>query len=575
MVFTGKSVSQGVAVGRIFVYKPFTPVVSESHFGGEEAGAKLEQYRAVRKKAAAELERIRNAMKRNNPDKAEIFTAHLDILFDEELDEMVSAAILKELLEPDFAIEKIYSQSAERLAQVEDSLIQERAADINDVKLRLLRNWAGVAEKNLSVLTGPVIVATRDLTPSDTATMDVANVMGIVTEKGGATSHTAILARSYGIPAVLGVSGFMDHIRDGGEAVLDAYEGKLITDPDDEQKRHYRQKEEQDLREARQLQLYLNRETRTRDDEKIEIGLNIGSCGKKELAAAEYMDYVGLFRTEFLYMNSESLPDEEHQFKIYKKVLEAYQGRPVTLRTLDIGGDKNLPYLELPREDNPFLGCRALRFCFREEELFQTQLRAALRASVYGNLWIMLPMVASLDDVRRAKSIIQDVKQRLSAENIAYSENIKVGVMIEIPSVALIADALAKEVDFASIGTNDLCQYLTASDRLNESVSEYYQSYHPALFRLIGSVVSEFNRAGKPISVCGEMGGDRLSAPVLVGLGMRKLSMSLSSAAKIKKVLSELTTGEMKEMAERVVRFATAGEVQDYLNGFLKSIETE
>lgn len=575
MVFTGKSVSQGVAIGKIFVYRPFFSVVSEAHFSEGKEEAKLDQYRDVRNKAAAELEHIRDTMKTINPDKAEIFTAHLDILFDENLDQMVMSAISKERLEPDYAIEKIYSQAAEKLSQVKDSLIQERSADISDVKLRLLRNWAGEEEKNLSVLAGPVIVATRDLTPSDTATLDVKNVLGIVTEKGGSTSHTAILAKSYGIPAVLGVSGFMDRIRDGEEAVLDACDGQLITDPDDKQKDFYRWKKEQALREAWDLQLYLNRETRTRDNEKIEIGLNIGSCEENELAAAAYTDYVGLFRTEFLYMNSKSLPDEDSQFKIYKKVLEAYQGRPVTLRTLDIGGDKTLPYLKLPKEDNPFLGCRALRFCFREENIFRTQLRAAFRASVYGSLWIMLPMVASLDDVRRAKLIIQDVKQQLSADNIPYSENVKIGVMIEIPSIALIADALAKEVDFASIGTNDLCQYLTASDRLNESVAEYYQNYHPALFRLIGSVVSEFNRVGKPISVCGEMGGDPLSAPVLIGLGMRKLSMSRSSTVKIKKVLSKLTTEEMKEMANRVVRFTTAGEVRKYLDGFLKSVKTE
>ena len=405
--------------------------------------------------------------------------------------------------------------------------------------------------------------------------MDVSHVLGIAAAVGGYTSHSAIISRSYGIPAILGIPDLLHNVRDGDVVILDACEGKLLTGLDNRQLDLYTKKREQFAAEASDLLQYLKNDARTKNGVRIDIGLNIGSSREDELAGADYSDYVGLFRTEFLYMNSSSCPDEECQFRAYRKVLEAYGDRPVTLRTLDIGGDKTLPYMELPREDNPFLGCRALRLSFEREEVFRTQLRAALRASVYGNLWIMLPMVASLDDVRRAKKLIDSVKKELSAQALPYSDTVKVGVMIEIPSAALIADLLAKEVDFASIGTNDLCQYLTATDRLNPTVSEYYQSCHPAMFRLAAYVIDAFNKARKPISVCGEMGGDCLFAPVLVGLGLRKLSMSGSAVAGIKKVLSRLTTIEMKEMADWVLCCPTAGEISRYLSERINNIYTE
>jgi phosphotransferase system enzyme I (PtsI) len=284
---------------------------------------------------------------------------------------------------------------------------------------------------------------------------------------------------------------------------------------------------------------------------------------------------VGLFRTEFLYMGRDTLPMEDEQFEVYKRVLQRYGSRPVTLRTLDIGGDKTLDCMELPREDNPFLGNRALRLCFTQPELFKTQLRACLRASVFGNLWLMLPMVGSIDDIRRAKAVIAEVKTELDAQGIAYSKDLKVGIMIEIPAIAMIADLAVKEVDFASIGTNDLCQYLTAVDRLNPAVSSYYQTYHPGLFRIIGTVVHHFNQAGKPICICGEMGGNILAAPVLIGMGMRKLSMGFASIAGIKRTLAGLTIAKAEELAGIVINLSTAAEVEAYLRENCSSFEKE
>jgi phosphotransferase system enzyme I (PtsI) len=301
------------------------------------------------------------------------------------------------------------------------------------------------------------------------------------------------------------------------------------------------------------------------DGTRIDIGLNIGSSSPAALEGAKYTDMVGLFRTEFLYMEKPALPDEQEQFEAYKKILREYAPRPVTIRTLDIGGDKTLECMNMPREDNPFLGNRALRLCFDKPNIFKTQIRALLRASVHGSLWIMLPMVGSIDDIRRAKSMIDDVRVELDREDIACSSETRIGIMVEIPSIALIADIAAQEVDFASIGTNDLCQYLTATDRLNPYVSGYYQSYHPAMFRIIGHVVEEFDKAGKPICVCGEMGGDKLAVPVLVGLGLRKLSMGISSVAGIKRVLSTLTMEHAARLADAVKNMPTAADVESYL----------
>jgi phosphotransferase system enzyme I (PtsI) len=333
---------------------------------------------------------------------------------------------------------------------------------------------------------------------------------------------------------------------------------------------YYRRKREEYLSCVKMLEQYLDRPAVTKDGRRIEIGLNIGSREEDMDSRRKYVDMVGLFRTEFMYMNSDYLPTEEQQFEAYMKILITFGKKPVILRTLDIGGDKALPCLALPKEENPFLGKRALRLCFDRPELFKTQLRAALRASIYGNLWIMFPMVGSMDDLRRAKKILEEVKQELAEEKIAFSKEVKAGIMIEIPSIAIMAEKAAKEVDFASIGTNDLCQYLLAADRINPEVAGYYQSYHPALFSLIGHVAAEFHKAGKPICICGELGGDELAVPVLVGLGMDRLSMNFSSVAKIKKLLSEMTIQQMQAYAQAVTGMDTAAEAEEYLRKVLQ-----
>ena len=566
MMIKGNPVSEGIALGEAYLYVPFVPQVEQSEFPPEEASRYLEQYDRIRETARTELEDIRDCLTgAGDPDKARIFTAHIDILFDAAMDEDIRECIGEDCMMPDWAIHKVFEKYIRILSKAKDDLIRERVADLRDVKTRLLRIWAGVPEKNLAALEKPVVVVAHDLFPSDTATLDRSKVLALVTEVGGATSHSAIIARSYEIPALLGVSGAMENLSHGQSLIVDAVDGLLITDPDEDQKREYESRKKAFAAHMEQVRQYLSAQPRTADGVDIEVELNLGAASPQELEGSRYVDGVGLFRTEFIYMGREQLPTEEEQVEIYKKVLAQFGDRPVTLRTLDIGGDKKLDCMELPREENPFLGNRALRLCFHKPEVFRTQLRAALRASVCGNLWIMFPMVGSMDDIRRAKAFVKEAKAELDAEGVPYSPNVKLGIMIEIPSIALMADLAAQEVDFASIGTNDLCQYATAVDRMNPDVTQYYQPYHPAMFRLMGYVVEQFNKAGKPICVCGELGGDKLAPAVLIGLGMRRLSMGLASVARTKKLISGLTIPRAEELAAQVRQMATAHEVEEYL----------
>lgn len=565
MRLKGNAVSDGLAIGSLFIYSPFSVTVIESICEESQAEENLCRLDEIKKQAAEELRAICQRLEAEDPDKAKIFVAHQDILEDESVNEEIIEGIRDEHWSPDWAIQKIYDKFIRMLKKAPDPLIRERAADLEDVRGRLLRIWYGVPESNLSSLTKPVVIAAHDLLPSDTATLDRGKVLAILTETGGPTSHSAIIARSYEIPAILGVPELLQHAREGQLAAVDALNGVIELDPTPEKIAEFKERRLEYLKLAVETKSYLGVEPLMADGVRIDVGLNIGSANEEEMKGEAFTDLIGLFRTEFLYMGRAELPSEEEQFVIYKTVLELYGSRPVTLRTLDIGGDKELSYLQLPKEENPFLGNRALRLCFSYPDIFKTQLRAALRASVYGNLWLMLPMVGSIDDIRRAKSVIEEVKSELRAEGIPYNEEFKTGIMIEVPSIALIADLAAKEVDFASIGTNDLCQYLTATDRMNPQVAPYYQTYHPALFRIIGYVVRTFNAAYKPICVCGEMGGDRLAAAVLVGFGMRKLSMGFASVAKIKKMLARLTISQAEELAANVVAMAEARAVEAYL----------
>ena len=569
MVLRGISASHGVALGAVYIYRPSDIDAAERFIKSDAVEREKDHYAEVCEIAAGEIRSIHASMAHDKPEKAKIFSTHLDILYDPDIRNEIIEGIEAELWAGSWAIWKAYGKFIEVIEKTKDPVIRERSVDLEDVRKRILRIWHRLPGSNLTSLSAPVIIAARDLLPSDTATLDRRNALAIITETGGASSHSAIIARSYGIPAVVGIPRLLESLRQNGFAAVDALTGEVFPDPDNETQKRLAAKRARYLREAAEIKKFSKRKSATADGMRIDIGLNIGCADDDDLAGATCTDFVGLFRTEFLFMGRKDLPSEDEQFAAYRKVLELYGKRPVTLRTLDIGGDKQLDCMETPKEDNPFLGNRALRLCFAYPGIFKTQLRAALRASVFGNLHLMLPMVGSIDDIRRAKSIIQEVEDDLDCDGIAYNRDFRLGIMIEIPSIAMIADLAAEEVDFASIGTNDLCQYLTAVDRMNPEVSCYYQSFHPAVFRLIGKVAGHFNSAGKPLCVCGEMGGDPFAAAALVGLGLRKLSMGLSSVAQVKRMISRLPIMAFEEIARTVQELSTADEVENFLKQIL------
>jgi len=569
----GNAVSKGIGIGRAYIYKQYIPNIEEEIVDASLVESELEKYINTKEQARIEITKIQSFLEEKNDEKSKIFGAHLEILSDVAVIEEVNNLITDMHYSHRYAIKNVYDMFIDMLSQVDDLLIKERVADLKDVRNRLLRISDGVPELNLSLLDQPSIVIAQDLYPSDTATLDRKNVQAIITEVGGMTSHTAIIAKSYEIPAILGVEHLLEEVKQNEWMIVDAIKGNIIINPDTETIEAYKNKQKEYLFKQEIIKKYIDVKPLTKNGTKIEVSLNIGSASQEELDNEPYVDGVGLFRSEFLYMENTQMPTEDEQYVVYKKALEKFKQKPVILRTLDIGGDKELSYLEMPKEDNPFLGNRAIRLCFDHLEMFKTQLRAALRASVFGNLWLMFPMVGSMDDIYKLKSILEEVKTELNEKKIEFNPNFKFGIMIEIPSIIMVADHAAQEVDFASIGTNDLCQYLTAVDRMNPMVAKYYQSYAPSMFRVIKMAVEAFDKAGKPISVCGESGGDLIAAPILIGLGMRKLSMNKSSVAGIKRMITTHTIKELEDIATHALNLKTEAEVVAYVQSELHSEE--
>lgn len=568
MVLVGKSVSRGVAIGEVMRYAPFCPKLRTEKIPDGLTADAAAAYEAARQRAQIELSSLEDRLLPHAPAQAKIMAAHRDILLDPAMDEEIRTLIEREHLSPDAAAAQVYDCYAELLGASKNELMKERAADLLDVKVRLLRCLAGAPECNLSALQRPVIIVADDLFPSDTAGIDRDNVLGIITQTGGSTSHTAIIAKSYEIPAVLGVPDALRLLSDGETIILDAEDGRILSSPTEEELRKYEQKAEQVSASLREEKMYLNSVPVTKDGERIEIRLNVAAAKDQELSKAVYSDGCGLFRTEFLYLDREHLPTEDEQYEVYSKVLRAFGEKPVILRTMDIGGDKQVPGLELPREQNPFLGIRGLRLSLELEELFRTQVRAILRASVHGNLKVMFPMVGALDELRRAKEIFLEEEAALNARGIPWDRQLKIGIMVEVPSIALIADLAAEEADFVSIGTNDLTQYLCAADRMNPAVGSYYQEYHPAVFRVLSQLASTFNRAGKDISICGELGGDALALPALIGMGIRQFSMGAASLGSAKRVVRHLKMDAAAQLAENVLHQKTHGDICKLLKEF-------
>lgn len=564
----GVNVSKGIAIGKVYIYKPFVPCILDTSLNKDEIPSEIAKFKKGQENAVKEIDDLIDRLSKQNDDKVDIFGAHKMMIIDPEMTDEIINEIHK-FNTAQKSVDIIIKSYMEMMLNNDSELMRERAYDLKDIENRILRCMEGIPESNLCCLNEPVIVVSHDLCPSDTATLNKKMVKGIITEVGGQTSHSAIIARSYGIPAVLGVKDIMNYVQEGKNVILDAIKGEVITSFDDSLIPIYEHKRAQFIEMSKEIKTYIDKSPRTKDGTLISVNLNLASTKIEDLEYSKYVDGCGLFRTEFIFMGRKMLPSEDEQFEIYKKVLLSFKGR-VTIRTLDIGGDKKLDSMELPKEENPFLGERALRLCLNHIDLFKTQLRAILKASIFGKCNVMFPMVGTMDDVNSAYKVVNEVKQELINEKISFDENIKVGVMIEIPSIGLISDIVSKHVDFASIGTNDLCQYSLAVDRMNPNVSQYYQMYNPSVLRLIRYIVQEFNKNHKVISVCGEMGGNYLTAAVLIGFGMRVLSMSGSNIASVKKMIVNNSIEDLENISEHIINLETSDEIEEYIKKNLK-----
>ena len=569
MKFQGLPISSGVALAPAYLYEPVVLQIPRDPIVPEQIDEELARYSEARSAAASQLQSIYESLLPGAPDKAAIFQAHMEILQDVAMIEEIEDLISQLQTNAANAVDTVYTQYADLISALDDPLMRERAADLVDVRTRLLCCLLDVRRSTLAEIAEPSVVVAHELMPSDTATMDPEMVCGIVTEGGGTTSHSAILARSLGIPAVSGLPGILKQIENGQLLAIHAVEGVVESEPDSEKLIRYQElllafRQEQELN-----QTFLPLKPVTMSGEYVQVCLNIGSDQDPALGYADASDGVGLFRSEFLYMQTSTLPDEETQYRAYSRVAKHFGEKQVIIRTLDIGGDKQIAALPLEPEANPFLGHRALRLCLDRDELFQTQLRAILRAACHGNLAIMFPMVGSIEDLRCAKVALERAKADLTAKGMTFRADIPTGIMIEIPSIAILADQAAREVDFASLGTNDLCQYLLAADRMNPQVAGYYQPFHPALFRLIGHVQKAFAAAGKPLSVCGEMGGDPLSVLGFMSLGMRKFSMNPSAVAVIKRLVRTVDEEQLRQATQAIDSSVTAEELEAALKAIL------
>ncbi|GAB2674123.1 phosphoenolpyruvate--protein phosphotransferase [Paenibacillus thermoaerophilus] len=560
----GIGASPGLAIAKAIILK------SEAYFPAksqvEQPELEVQRFRNAVREAREEIGQIRAAAEEKlGAEKAEIFEGHLFILEDPDLIDVIEDKIGSEAVNAEYALHEVSQSFIETLNQMEDELLRERAADVRDVCGRVMNRLRGVENVDLSQLTDECIIIAEDLTPSDTAQLNLDAVRGFVTEIGSRTSHSAIMARSLDIPAIVGVGPDIRSIQAGATIVMDASEGVIFVDPNPEELASFGEKKAKYDQRKAELAQWVNRPTVSSDGHRIELAANIGKLEDVQKALDYGAEGIGLFRTEFLYMGRSELPSEEEQFNSYKYVLEKMAGKPVVIRTLDIGGDKELPYMELPKEINPFLGQRALRLCLERQDVFRAQLRALLRASRYGNLKIMFPMIAVLDELLEAKRILEEEKQKLVASGVEVSSSIEVGMMIEVPSAAISADIFAKEVDFFSIGTNDLIQYTMAADRMNETVSYLYQPCHPSILRLIRNVIDAARQEGKWVGICGEMAGDLTAIPLLLGLGVHELSMSAGSILPARELIGKLSRTEWETLSKQALSMRGQTEVLSFV----------
>jgi len=562
-VIEGIAASNGVAIAK--AYKLVDPDLSFDQVTIDDVQAEKDRVNAAFSVSKADLEQIRAKAAQNMGEaEAEVFTAHIMVLEDPELIGGIGNAIESDKINAESALKNVtdmYIAMFEGMAD-DNPYMAERAADIRDVTKRVLSHLLGKTLPNPALISEEVVIVAKDMTPSDTAQLDRKFVKGFITDLGGRTAHAAIMARTLEIPAVVGTGNASELINDGDLLILNGLDGVGIVDPTDDQVNAAKEQgDEYEAQKAEWAKLR-NEKSLSSDGKEFVVGSNIGTPKDLKGVVESGSEGIGLYRTEFLYMDSSELPTEEDQFQAYKAVLEGMEGKVVTVRTMDIGGDKNLPYLPLPKEDNPFMGYRAIRISLDRTDIFKTQLRALLRASVYGELWIMFPMIATINEFRAARKIFEDEKQSLIDAGTPVADNIKLGIMIEIPAAALLADRFAQEVDFFSIGTNDLIAYTMAADRGNEHVSYLYQPYNPSILRIIKMVIDSAHKYGKFAAMCGEMAGDQIAVPLLMGMGLDEFSMSSTSVLQTRALMKRLDTKEMEALAEKALNLDTNEEVQ-------------
>jgi phosphoenolpyruvate-protein phosphotransferase (PTS system enzyme I) len=561
---SGIAASAGIAIAKAFVLQ--NPELIIEKISVEDSAQEIDRFQAALEKSKEELTVIKDkANEELGEDKAAIFAAHLLVLSDPELVDAVKQKIESEKVNAESAMNDISSMFIDMFDQMDNEYMKERAADIRDVSKRVLAHLLDVQFATPASISEEVVILAEDLTPSDTAQLNRKFVKGFATDIGGRTSHSAIMSRSMEIPAVVGTKTITEIVENGVMIIIDGLDGQVIIDPTQDEIATYEEKQKQYQQQKDEWAKLVNEKTISSDKVQVELAANIGTPADVKGVLENGAEGVGLYRTEFLYMGRDKLPTEEEQYNAYKEVLEKMEGKPVVIRTLDIGGDKELPYLNLPKELNPFLGFRAIRLCLEEQDMFRTQLRALLRASTFGNLKIMFPMIATLEEFRSAKSILSEEKEKLVKEGTKVSESIEVGIMVEIPSTAVMADTFAKEVDFFSIGTNDLIQYTMAADRMNEQVSYLYQPYSPAILRLVKMVIDAAHKEGKWTGMCGEMAGDPIAIPILLGLGLDEFSMSATSVLPARSQIRGLSKEKISAHIDEILQMDTMKDVVEFV----------
>ena len=568
-MFKGTNASAGIGIGKAAIIKVNELVIRPEKV--IDGAAEVERFKGALAETIAQTETLAaDLATRVGEKEAEIMQGHLMLLNDPMLTNEIENAITGDNVCSEFAIETVCTMYADMFASMDDELMQQRATDMRDIKVRLQQVLQGVKPVDIAALPEGSVIVAKDLTPSMTAGINPANVAGIVTEMGGRTSHSAILARAMEIPAVVAVPGILGQVEDGAEMIVDGSEGVVLAAPSEEEKAEYTAKRDQFLKEKKELEQYIGKPTVTRDGVEIELVANIGNPDDVEKVLQYDGEGVGLFRTEFLFMDRTAMPTEEEQFEAYKKVAIALNGRPVIIRTLDIGGDKEIPYMGLQKDENPFLGYRAIRFCLdRKDDVYRPQLRALLRASAFGQIKIMIPMVTCIEEIREAKALIEEIKKELGEKGIAYNKEIKVGIMVETAAASLMADVFAKEVDFFSIGTNDLTQYTMSVDRGNEKVSYLYSTFNPAVLRSIRNIIKCGREAGIMVGMCGEAASDPMMIPLLLAFGLNEFSMSSSAILKARKMITGYSEAELQAVADKAMSFVSAKEIENFMRDFI------